>query len=544
MSATAPQSPLLRRYENMCIHVAFKGSMNRQGYAWLLDGPSHMPNPPLFTRHVEFIPSEQHLRNLTQWWNPKDINRTVGRRGQQVTVRASAVTNPGLGSTGKRTWLPGVSWFLDISHGGTPNVWSNICHWSDTMMPFFEAAHLGQVARRPIGQVLMWQVPANDSRFGAASGSFHSGVLGAALKEQARSASAPDAPAPRYLFNEHLRAGDTVCFEEVVAVREPNLQHRSIALQSRASFTTQGVSRGFCCGDVRRAFRSAVLSQLAISPPAPRVPTVTYLSRPSGAEDVKKHGRAWQQRCHVPLPTLTRLARMVRRETGYELVRVVFERMTYAYQAKIISETDVFWSGHGAGMVHLTLLPRLAAAVEMFNCGHFSYLYANLALNLRVRYFPMQRTQPYCYRPQSLLGDTRKNMSKTYAYTFDEAAPVLMQAIRFHYWQDPGEEIHGHESKCALAAKMLRLTGALPAGMPVQRWDKCRGNGKSGSETDLIRVARGFSQGGPAATHRGQGKRPGRLVVRGFHGDEHLTRGRGPAGNGQHGQWTRWGGFG
>ena len=52
----------------------------------------------------------------------------------------------------------------------------------------------------------------------------------------------------------------------------------------------------------------------------------------------------------------------------------------------------------------MTLLPRLAAAVEMFNCGHFSYLYANLALNLRVRYFPMQRTQSYCYRPQSLLG--------------------------------------------------------------------------------------------------------------------------------------------
>ena len=171
MSATAPQSPLLRRYENMCIHVAFRGSMNRQGYAWLLDdaasGHSHAPNPPLFSRHVEFIPSEQHLRNLTKWWNPRDINRTVGRRGAEVIVRASAQTNPGLGSTGTRTWLPGVSWFMDISHGGTPNLWSNICHWSDTVMPFFEAANLGQVARRPVGQVLMWQVPADDPRLGS-----------------------------------------------------------------------------------------------------------------------------------------------------------------------------------------------------------------------------------------------------------------------------------------------------------------------------------------------------------------------------------------
>ena len=79
-------------------------------------------------------------------------------------------------------------------------------------------------------------------------------------------------------------------------------------------------------------------------------------------------------------------------------------------------------------------------------------------------------------------------MTKTYAYTFDEAAPVLMQAIRFHYWQDPGEEIHGHETKCAFAAKMLRLTGALPAGMPVQRWDKCPG-------------AAIVNQGNPAATY-------------------------------------------
>ena len=190
----------------------------------------------------------------------------------------------------------------------------------------------------------------------------------------------------------------------------------------------------------------------------------------------------------------------------------------------------------------MTLLPRLAAAVEMFNCGHFSYLYANLALNLRVRYFPMQRTQSYCYRPQSLLGDTRKNMTKTYAYTFDEAAPVLMQAIRFHYWQDPGAEVHGHESKCALAAKMLRLTGVLPAGMPVQRWEKCRKDGKNFGETDVARMARAIaSEGNAASTRRGQRKG---LVARGFYGNEDLLKGRGPGGSGRPGQWTRWGGFG
>ena len=54
--------------------------------------------------------------------------------------------------------------------------------------------------------------------------------------EQKRVVGAPDAPDPRFLFSENLNPGDTVCMEEVVVVREPNLQHRSIALQTRASF--------------------------------------------------------------------------------------------------------------------------------------------------------------------------------------------------------------------------------------------------------------------------------------------------------------------
>ena len=68
---------------------------------------------------------------------------------------------------------------------------------------------------------------------------------------------------------------------------------------------------------------------------------------------------------------------------------------------QVIANTDIFWASHGAGMVHLPLLPPAAVAIEMFNCGHFSYLYANLALNLGVRYFLMQRLEPYCYRPQA-----------------------------------------------------------------------------------------------------------------------------------------------
>ena len=270
-------------------------------------------------------------------------------------------------------------------------------------------------------------------------------------------------------IEEDIAAGMTFCFEELVVVKEPNMQHRKLMLQTRSSMSTAGVARGFGSRQARYAFRRSVLSHLGLPPPEPRVPTITYLSRPFGAKDAKIHGRAWQLRCHIKPLTFRRLQAEVFKESGYRMARAVFEKTTYAYQAKIISETDIFWSAHGAGMVHLTLLPKDSVAIEMFNCGHFSYLYANLALNLGVRYFVMQRTEPYCYRPQSLYGDTRKNMSKTYAFTQQEAEPVLMQAVRYHMWQDPTSDLSGRESRCVAARKILLATGALPVGITPKR---------------------------------------------------------------------------
>jgi len=135
-----------------------------------------------------------------------------------------------------------------------------------------------------------------------------------------------------------------------------------------------------------------------------------------------------------------------------------------------VSESDIFWAAHGAGMVHMPLLPPGAVVIEMFNCGHFSYLYANMALNLRIKYFAMQRTEPYCYTPQSMHGDTRRNLTKQYAYTVEEAEPVLMQAVRYRIWLDPGPSLTGHESLCAHAAKAVELTGALPPGTNTNAW--------------------------------------------------------------------------
>ena len=115
---------------------------------------------------------------------------------------------------------------------------------------------------------------------GAASPSFHSGVLRAALKEQKRIIGAPDAPDPRFLFSENLNPGDTVCMEEVVVVREPNLQHRSIALQTRASFA------------LNLALTLSLTFLLALAAARTLALTPTYPTSPGAPPSPRKGSRA------------------------------------------------------------------------------------------------------------------------------------------------------------------------------------------------------------------------------------------------------------
>ena len=503
------------------MHIAYKGAMNRQGYAWFPGegGAQHVPDPPLFSRHVEFLKAESQFPDVHTWWKASDVNRTVGGRWNKVTVTASDLKKP-RNYTKDARWIKGTSWFLDFSHGGTPNLWRNICHFSNSMFPFFEAAHKAQVCKLPLSNVFLWQVPYSTSLLGNTS--YHGGIMGATLQEQRRVWSEVHGVKEakekiRVWFDEDITAGDTLCFEEVVTAREPNTQHRKINLQTRASMTTAGVARGFG-GDpnVRWSFRRAILAHLRVPAPVPRVPTITYLSRPMG-KDAKLHGKAWQLRCHVTIDTFRQLKSKLFREAGYNLARAVFERTTYRYQADVISNTDIFWAAHGAGMVHQPLLPALAVVVEMFNCGHFSYLYANLALHLGIKYFAMQRTEPYCYQPQSLWSDTRKNISKTYAFKMSEALPILLQAARYHLWQDPTPDLNGREPKCEVARKWVAVNGALPSGMSYRRYK--------------IECEPGLGDSEAAKAHRRTSS-------------QWITRQEPPGGDGRPGMYTRWAGLG
>ena len=233
-SADARLSPLLRHFENVCVHVAYKGSMNRQAYAWFSDVDVHgtklaerkRPEPPLFSRHTEFLHSVDELKRVKPWWKPQDVNRTVGI----WNIRTSASDLKTAPRPDQVIWLRNTTWFVDVSHGGTPNLWTNICHWSNSMFPVFEAIAKGELCRLPLQQLMMWQVP--EANWNKGQQGYHAGVLNALLTEYEQR-SRGMASRPRFLFDGHATAGTTFCMEEAIVVKEPNLQHRKIYLQVR-----------------------------------------------------------------------------------------------------------------------------------------------------------------------------------------------------------------------------------------------------------------------------------------------------------------------
>ena len=495
---THSESPLIRRYKDVCVHVAYKGFMARQGYAYPQETgqqPAHERDAydTALSRHVQLLPSKYHLKNVKPWWTEKDVGIKKGdftTQGSDLRRVAREIED---NDRSRTTYIKDASWFVDISHGGTPNLWTNICHFSNTMLPFFEAAHLGFAPEKPLRNVMLWQVPKSSTSSRFSNSSFHGAQLQTNLAEMLRTrkklgrddAQANSDPVKLW-YDDDMPAGSTFCFEELVVVREPNLLQRRTGLQSRASMSTGGVARGFSSPSVRDAYRSAILTQLGVVPSTLRQPTLTYLTRPTDKGDRAEHGTSWQKRCHVAGDVYRKLKHHIEKSTGFKVQRVIFEKTPYVEQARIIAETDILWTTHGAGLVHMPLLPKTSAVVEMFNCDHFSYLYANMALHLGIKYFAMHRTLPECYIPQNMFQDLRRNMTKSYAYTYEEALPMLMQSLRYMLWIDPGYQISGNEEYCLQMNISRRLNGRLPPFNPVERYKKgCLGDSPAGYQQGM-----------------------------------------------------------
>ena len=105
-------------------------------------------------------------------------------------------------------------------------------------------------------------------------------------------------------------------------------------------------------------------------------------------------------------------------------------------QALLVYSTNILITAHGAALTHLPLLPEGAVVLELFNCEHFAYGYANLARASQLYYEAVRRPERECQEPRDLTGDTRARMNENYAYTLDVIAPFVRRAIRYQWWFD------------------------------------------------------------------------------------------------------------
>ena len=72
----------------------------------------------------------------------------------------------------------------------------------------------------------------------------------------------------------------------------------------------------------------------------------------------------------------------------------------------------------------------------MFSCGHFSYIYANLARTCGLRYWALSRRERSCEVPEYMNDSSRQNLNHHMHWERSEIEPTLLQAIRYQLWFD------------------------------------------------------------------------------------------------------------
>ena len=111
-------------------------------------------------------------------------------------------------------------------------MWENICHWSDSIFPFYEAVLQGDVPE--LSDVCLWQIPQKEFE----ESQYQRVTLNAALAE------AKSAAANLHFDGGPLSMNRTVCLRRAVTVLEFNLLERSGFEQSALSHF-EATARGF-----------------------------------------------------------------------------------------------------------------------------------------------------------------------------------------------------------------------------------------------------------------------------------------------------------
>ena len=99
----------------------------------------------------------------------------------------------------------------------------------------------------------------------------------------------------------------------------------------------------------------------------------------------------------------------------------------------------------GGGLQAACLHPPLAR--ELFNCGHFSQLYANLARSSQLWYRAIHPQTAGCATPPPSMADsTRAQMNAQHGFSHEEVAPAVLQALRYQIWFDHPTHVAARET--------------------------------------------------------------------------------------------------
>lgn len=290
----------------------------------------------------------------------------------------------------------GFGLWIDIVHGGYPNLWSNLCHWADTMFPLFVAASEGWLHN--VSDVFIWQV--KRSRF--SDEQIYASLLRVVLHE-ARVVK------PRLHFDEHLPVGTRLLFRRVVTANFP-LKHADLA----SHFT--GCARGLDTLALRLRYRDVSLRLFSVTPKTSR--TILYTPR-----------------ARVALLNVS-LAATIAHRRGFEFVVRAFDaRVPYKTQLETLASAHILMSSHGAGMVHIPMLQMVGAVVEFFNCKHASYMYRNLAMHSGLYYEAVYEKEECQFAPPTPLhASTRERLSSNTKIPQQRWLSAMYRAMRYVHW--------------------------------------------------------------------------------------------------------------
>ena len=289
--------------------------------------------------------------------------------------------------------------WIDIVHGGYPNLWTDLCHWTDTMFPLFLAARDGLLDE--VTDVFMWQV----SRARFSSRGFRSALLKLVLAEA-------KADAARVHFDEDVPIGQLVRFARFTTANFilPRLDMASHFI---------GCARGLGDVSTRLHYRRRTLRLMSLQIPAYEAFRVLYI-----------------RRSRIDIANASRAASVARRGGFSYEVRSFSSRDPYRLQVEVLTRAHVLMASHGASLVHTPLLQPFGAIVELVECHHSSMMYRNLAMYSGVGYEPVYASESCRF------GNTDRVRASTREYLFRRVDPLpfdawssaLMRAMRYVRW--------------------------------------------------------------------------------------------------------------